>query len=108
MKQQEKNVENINLVTPTSYIPQIIEAIKIAKSNGFKLPIIYNTNAYEKVETLKMLEGYIDIYLPDLKYAENDVAKEYSKIEQYLYLLDIENGYMQDLGKHEEEYVPDF
>lgn len=48
LKQQEKNVENINLVTPTSYIPQIIEAIKIAKSNGFKLPIIYNTNAYEK------------------------------------------------------------
>lgn len=83
LKQQEKNVENINLVTPTSYIPQIIEAIKIAKSNGFKLPIIYNTNAYEKVETLKMLEGYIDIYLPDLKYAENDVAKEYSKIDNY-------------------------
>ena len=70
-------------MTPTSYIPQIIEAIKIAKSNGFKLPIIYNTNAYEKVETLKMLEGYIDIYLPDLKYAENDVAKEYSKIDNY-------------------------
>ena len=50
LKQQEKNVENINLVTPTSYIPQIIEAIKIAKSNGFKLPIIYNTNAYEKID----------------------------------------------------------
>lgn len=83
LKQQEKNVENINLVTPTSYIPQIIEAIKIARSKGFKLPIIYNTNAYEKVETLKMLEGYIDIYLPDLKYAENDVAKEYSKIDNY-------------------------
>ena len=83
LKQQEKNVENINLVTPTSYIPQIIEAIKIAKSNGFKLPIIYNTNAYEKVETLKMLEGYIDIYLPDLKYYSNELSTKYSKADNY-------------------------
>ena len=51
--QQEKGVENINLVTPTSYVPQIIEAIKIAKNKGLKLPIVYNTNGYEKVETLK-------------------------------------------------------
>ena len=81
--QQKKEVENINLVTPTSYVPQIIEAIKIAKEKGLKLPIVYNTNAYESVETLKMLEGYIDIYLPDLKYAENDLAKEYSKVDNY-------------------------
>lgn len=81
--QQEKNVENINLVTPTSYAPQIIEAIKIAKKKGLKIPIIYNTNSYENVETIKMLEGYIDVYLPDLKYAENEVGKKYSKIENY-------------------------
>lgn len=81
--QQEKDVENINLVTPTSYVPQIIEAIKIARQKGLKLPIVYNTNAYESVETLKMLEGYIDVYLPDLKYAENTLAKEYSNVENY-------------------------
>ena len=81
--QQEKGVENINLVTPTSYVPQIIEAIKIAKKAGLKLPIVYNTNSYENVETLKQLEGYIDIYLPDLKYAENELGKKYSKIENY-------------------------
>lgn len=81
--QQEKEVENINLVTPTSYVPQIIEAIKIAKEKGLKLPIVYNTNAYESIETLKMLEGYVDIYLPDLKYVENTLAKEYSNVEDY-------------------------
>ena len=83
LKQQEKDVENINLVTPTSYVPQIIEALKIAKSKGLKLPIVCNTNGYENIETLKMLEGYIDIYLPDLKYAEDDLGKKYSKIDNY-------------------------
>ena len=199
IKQQEKDVENINLVTPTSYVPQIIEAIKIARNNGLKLPIVYKTNGYEKVETLKMLEGYIDIYLPDFKYSDNELAKrlskvdnyfeivtealkemyrqtgksifnddgimqkgmiirhlvlpnhilnsrrilkwinenmhdvyvsvmaqyfptykakdiddinrkltkeEYEQIENYLYRLDLENGYIQELGEHEEEYVP--
>ena len=199
IKQQEKNVENINLVTPTSYVPQIIEAIKIAREKGLKIPIVYNTNGYEKVETLKMLEGYIDIYLPDLKYSDDLLAKrlskvdnyfeiatnairemhrqtgraifnddgimqkgmiirhlvlpnhilnsrrvlkwindnmsdvyvsvmaqyfptykakeiedinrkltkeEYEKIENYLYRLNLENGYIQELGEHEEEYVP--
>lgn len=199
IKQQEKEVENINLVTPTSYVPQIIEAIKIAREKGLKIPIVYNTNGYEKVETLKMLEGYIDIYLPDLKYSDNLLAKrlskvdnyfeiatnaikemyrqvgntvfneqgimqkgmiirhlvlpnhilnsrrvlkwindnmnevyvsvmaqyfptykakeiedinrkltkeEYEEIENYLYRLNLENGYIQELGEHEEEYVP--
>lgn len=200
IKQQEKNVENINLVTPTSFVPQIIEAIKIARSNGLKIPIIYNTNGYENAETLKLLEGYIDIYLPDLKYYYNELGKKYSKVdnyfeiatkaiyemyrqvgspkldengimkkglmirhlilpgeienskqvlkwikgnldenvfvsimaqyfptylakdvenlnrkitkeeykkvEDYVYKLDLKNGYMQDLGEHEEEYVP--
>ena len=83
LKQQEKDVENINLVTPTSYVPQIIEAIKIAREKGLKLPIVYNTNSYENIDTLKMLEGYVDIYLPDLKYADDKLAKKYSNIENY-------------------------
>lgn len=202
LKQQENGANNINLVTPTMYAYQIIEAIKIAKTKGLKLPIIYNTNGYENVETIQALDRYIDVYLPDLKYYSNELAikyskapnyfeiatsailemikqvgkpvfdergiiqkgviirhlvlpgymqnskhilkwlkenvdekayvsvmaqyfptykakedkyinrkltnKEYSDIEKYLYTLDIENGYMQDLGKHEEEYVPNF
>lgn len=83
LKLQNENVNNINLVTPTSYVPQIVEAIKIAKSKGLKIPIVYNTNSYENVETLKLLDGYIDIYLPDLKYAENNLGKQYSNINNY-------------------------
>ena len=83
LEQQNRNVNNINLVTPTSYVPQIIEAIKIARVNGLKIPIVYNTNGYENVETIKMLEGYIDIYLPDLKYAEDNLGLEYSKVKNY-------------------------
>lgn len=83
LKLQEKGAENINLVTPTSYALQMIEAIKIAKKKGLCIPIIYNTNAYEKIETLQLLEGYIDIYLPDLKYAENNLGETYSKVNHY-------------------------
>ena len=83
IKQQNKNVENINLVTPTSYTLQIIEAIKIAKKKGLTIPIIYNTNGYERVETLKLLEGYVDVYLPDLKYYDDKIAMKHSKIENY-------------------------
>ena len=83
LMQQAKGVNNINLVSPTSYAAQIIEAIKIAKNKGLNIPIIYNTNGYENIETIKLLDGYIDVYLPDLKYAENDLGKKYSKIENY-------------------------
>ena len=81
--QQEKGMENINLVTPTSYAPQIIEAISIARNHGLKIPIVYNTNSYENIETLKMLDGYIDIYLPDLKYSENELGKKFSNVSNY-------------------------
>lgn len=202
IKQQEKGAHNINLVTPTMYVYQIIEAIKIARKNGLKIPIIYNSNGYENIETIKMLNGYIDVYLPDLKYYTNELSKKYSNIDNYfeistsaikemylqvgnatfnengiiqkgviirhlvlpnhiqntknilkwinenmpkdiyvsimaqyfptykakndnlinrklnkkeykevlnyLYSLDLQNGYIQDLGSHEEEYVPDF
>ena len=202
LEQQERKVNNINLVTPTMYAYQIIEAIKIAKEKGLHIPIIYNTNGYENVETIKALNGYIDVYLPDLKYYADELAikyssaphyfdiatkaikemynqvgspkfdesgiiqkgviirhlilpnhiqntkkilswikenipedvyisvmaqyfptykakniekmnrkiniKEYREVESYLYALNLENGYMQDLGKYEEEYVPKF
>ena len=83
LKQQEKDVENINLVTPTSYVPQIIEAIKLARAKGLTLPIVYNTNGYENVETIKMLNGYVDIYLPDLKYYFDELGEKYSKVQNY-------------------------
>ncbi len=83
IKQQNRKAENINLVTPTSYTLQIIEAIKIAKKKGLSIPIIYNTNGYEKVETLKLLEGYVDVYLPDLKYYDDEIGKKYSKVDKY-------------------------
>jgi len=202
LKQQQNGAHNINLVTPTSYVYQIIEALDIARKNGLDIPIVYNTNGYEKEETIDLLNGYIDVYLPDLKYYSNDLAKKYSnvdnyfeiatkaikrmyeqvgsatfdergmitkgviirhlvlpnhilnskhilkwvkqnmpdnvyisvmaqyfptykakedellnrkltkkeyrEIEEYLYSLDLENGYIQELGEHEEEYVPDF
>ena len=65
------------------YACQIIEAIKIAKSNGLNIPVIYNTNGYENVETIKKLNGYIDIYLPDLKYYSNELSLKYSKVDNY-------------------------
>ena len=83
LHQQKRGVENINLVTPTSYIIQIIEAIKIARKKGLKIPIVYNTNGYESIESIKLLNGYIDIYLPDLKYANDDLAKKYSGVDNY-------------------------
>lgn len=83
LNQQAKGAHNINLVTPTSYAYQIIEAIKIAKSDGLKIPIIYNTNSYENIETLKALEGYVDVYLPDLKYYSNEISIKYSKVDNY-------------------------
>jgi len=80
---QEKGALNINLVTPTPYVPLIIEALKLSKKNGLNIPIVYNTSSYENVETIKMLDGYIDIYLPDLKYYDNNYGLKYSNINNY-------------------------
>lgn len=83
INQQKIGAENINLVTPTMYAYHIIEAIKIAKKHGLDIPIIYNSNGYESIETLKALEGYIDVYLPDLKYYLDEIAIKYSKAPHY-------------------------
>lgn len=80
---QEKGAANINLVTGTHYIPQIIAALKIAKEKGMNLPAVYNCGGYESVEALKMLEGYIDVYLPDYKYAQSELARKYSHALDY-------------------------
>ena len=80
---QEKHAENINLVTPTHYSLEIIEAVKIAKKNGLRLPIVYNCSGYEKVETLQLLEGIVDIYLVDYKYEDSSIAKRYSNAPDY-------------------------
>ena len=80
---QVKGANNINLVTPTHYVPQIIEAIKLARNNGLNIPIVYNTSGYERKETIKLLDGYIDIYLTDMKYFSDRYAMEYSKAKDY-------------------------
>lgn len=80
---QEKKANNINLVTPTHYVPQIIEALGNAREKGLKLPVVYNCGGYESTETLKRLEGLVDIYLPDFKYMDPVRAKKYSRAEDY-------------------------
>lgn len=79
----EKGAHNINLVTPTHYIPHIREALIMAKAQGLKLPIIYNCSGYEQLSSLKLLEGLIDIYLPDFKYFDESLALKYSKAKGY-------------------------
>lgn len=83
LNEQSKGAHNINLVTPTMYVYQIIESIKIARNNGLNLPIIYNSNGYENIETIKLLNGYIDVYLPDLKYYTDELSKKYSNVNNY-------------------------
>ena len=83
LKLQEMGANNINLVTGFMYVPQIIESLKIAKTQGLKIPIVYNSSGYESVKTLKLLEGYIDIYLPDFKYYYDDLAVRLSHAIQY-------------------------
>lgn len=74
---------NINLVTPTHFVPQIIEALEIAKKKGLTLPILYNTSGYENPETLELLRGYVDIFLPDFKYFDSEHAQKYSGAKDY-------------------------
>ena len=80
---QAKGCHNINFVSPTHFAAQMARAILIAAQNGLRLPIVYNTNAYDSVEVLKLLDGIVDVYLPDLKYADDAAGFEYSKVREY-------------------------
>jgi len=83
IKKQKEGVHNINLVSPTPYIKYIKKAIKVAKEKGLNIPIVYNSNGYENVESIKELDGLIDVYLPDFKYADDNLAKKYSSAINY-------------------------
>ena len=83
IKLQNKGAHNINLVSPTQYMPTIMESIDLAKQNGIKIPFVYNTSGFEKPEIIKSLNGYIDIFLTDYKYFSPFLAKEYSSCEDY-------------------------
>ncbi len=80
---QSMGCHNINLVTPASQVPAIIRSLSLAIERGLKLPLVYNSNAYDSVEVLKMLDGIIDIYMPDLKYSDNKIALKYSNASKY-------------------------
>lgn len=83
MELADKGANNINLVTPGQYIPDIVWAVNDAKSRGMKLPIIYNTSGYENVTDLKLLEGIVDVYLPDFKYMDSTLSARYSRAKDY-------------------------
>ncbi len=118
---KEKGANNINLVTPTHYIPQIREALIRAKKENLNLPIIYNTGSYEKAEVLKLLEGLVDVYLPDLKYMSAQLSQRYSNTSDYFFMAAAaikemfrqvgmpvfyrEGEYLQDIEYQEEETV---
>ena len=80
---QKKRANNINLVTPGHFVPQIVKALDQARKEGLTLPVVYNTSSYETVDTIKMLEGYVDIYLPDFKYMSPGLSKKYSHAPDY-------------------------
>ncbi len=83
LNQQDKGVHNINLVSPTQFIVQIASALCLAKNNGLKIPVVYNSNGYESAEMLKILNGLVDIYLPDFKYWDDEIAIAYSEAPRY-------------------------
>ncbi|MBP3284747.1 MAG: radical SAM protein [Clostridia bacterium] len=99
---QGRGAHNINLVTPTHYVLQIIEALKIAKKKGLSIPVVYNSSGYERVETIDLLKGYVNIYLPDFKYFSNELAKNYSGASQYFEIASAALKRMyQQVGKPE-------
>ena len=84
---QKRKCHNINLVTPTHFVPQILKSLKLAIKMGLRIPIVYNTSGYESVNTLKLLDGVVDIYLPDARYADNEIAKKYSSAPDYFEIM---------------------
>jgi putative pyruvate formate lyase activating enzyme len=84
---QNRGCHNLNFVTPGPQVPQIIKALSLAIEKGLKIPLVYNTNAYDSIETLKLLEGIIDIYLPDAKYSDDQIALKYSNAPGYFEVM---------------------
>jgi len=82
---QERGCHNINWVSPTHFVPQLVKALSIAAERGLRLPVVYNTNAYDSVEVLRLLDGIVDVYLPDLKYSDEEAGREYSKVTSYVF-----------------------
>ncbi|MBA3766018.1 MAG: radical SAM protein [Acidobacteria bacterium] len=80
---QERGCHNINFVSPTHFAPQMARAVLLAATRGLRLPIVYNTNAYDSVEVLRLLDRVVDVYLPDLKYTDSEAGYEYSKVKDY-------------------------
>ncbi|MBK3332308.1 radical SAM protein [Persephonella atlantica] len=80
---QEEGCHNINWVTPSHVVPQLLKALYVAVGKGLKIPIVYNTSSYDSIETLKLLDGVVDIYLPDIKYFSNSYGRKYSKVKNY-------------------------
>ena len=80
---QHRGCHNINLVTPTHVVPQILEALELAVADGLNIPLVYNCGGYESVDTLRLLDGIVDIYMPDMKYADSSIARQYSGVEDY-------------------------
>ena len=83
LEQQERGAATLDLVTPTHYVPQIIAALDMAKAKGFRLPVVYNSSGYETLETIEALRGYVDIFLPDLKYMDSESGGRYSAASDY-------------------------
>ena len=83
LEQQARGAASLDLVTPTHYVPQIIEALDAAKARGFSLPVVFNCGGYENVGTIEALRGYVDVFLPDLKYYDDDLARKYSNAPVY-------------------------
>jgi putative pyruvate formate lyase activating enzyme len=84
LKLQMAGVHNINLVSPSIWIPQIIQSLSFAKQSGLNIPIVYNTGGYDNPDMIKMLDGIIDIYMPDIRYSNNAIAQKYSHIKNYV------------------------
>ncbi len=83
LEQQARGAASLDLVTPTHYVPQTIEALDAAKARGFSLPVVFNCGGYENVGTIEALRGYVDVFLPDLKYYDDDLARKYSNAPDY-------------------------
>ena len=84
---QKRKCHNINLVTPTHFVPQILKSLKLAIKMGLRIPIVYNSSGYESVRTLKLLDGIVDIYLPDARYADDEIAQKYSSALNYFEIM---------------------